>query len=196
MWARAPARGHYPYAARVSKLFINAITNAPRSSSFFVTMLSAVLALASASAAFIPSVAPTRGTPMHALLHRAICVANSRAFNHTLMHRAFSRRADSSLVCYAAVAVPRSAVLTMGPDYVKMRDMLQQWDTDEDGSDTECMAGLEMEFLAERLGVCGDDSCVALLPDIMELFDAVLADCDEACVTVKRMQKKLEELAA
>ena len=30
----------------------------------------------------------------------------------------------------------------------------------------------------------------------MELFDAVLADCDEACVTVKRMQKKLEELAA
>ena len=85
----------------------------------------------------------------------------------------------------------------MGPDYVKMRDMLQQWDVDEDGSDTECMAGLEMEFLAERrLGVCGDDSCEALLPDIMELFDAVLADCDEACVTVKRMQKKLEELAA
>ena len=39
----------------------------------------------------------------------------------------------------------------MGPDYVKMRDMLQQWDVDEDGSDTECMAGLEMEFLAERL---------------------------------------------
>ena len=53
-----------------------------------------------------------------------------------------------------------------------------------------------IEFLAERVGVCGEDQCDALLPELEEVFDAVLADCDEACVTIKKMKVKLEELAA
>ena len=64
------------------------------------------------------------------------------------------------------------------PQYAKMRDLLNQWDDDEDGDSTSCMSGLELEFLAERIGECGEEQCDALLPELNELFDAVLADCE------------------
>ena len=41
------------------------------------------------------------------------------------------------------------------------------------------MQGAELEFLADRVETCGEEECSALLPDMMDLFDAVLADCDE-----------------
>ena len=65
----------------------------------------------------------------------------------------------------------------------------------EDGDSTACMTGMELEFLAERVGTCGEDQCEALLPELPELFDAVLADCDEACVSIKKMRTKLAELS-
>ena len=47
------------------------------------------------------------------------------------------------------------------------------------------MAGMELEFLADRVETCGDEACEALVPDMMELFDAVLADyTDDSEVTV------------
>ena len=58
------------------------------------------------------------------------------------------------------------------------------------------MLFMSVEMLAERVETCGADSCEALLPDMEELFDAVLADSDEACSSVKKMKKKIAELTA
>ena len=91
---------------------------------------------------------------------------------------------------------PVQPVMMSTPSYAKMLNLLNQWDDDEDGDATSCMTGMELEFLAERVGTCDGESCEALLPELSELFDAVLADCDEACVSIKKMRAKLGELAA
>ena len=56
-----------------------------------------------------------------------------------------------------------------GPNYSKMLDLLNQWDDDEDGDSTSCMSGLELEFLAERVGECGDEQCEVMLPELAEV---------------------------
>ena len=47
-------------------------------------------------------------------------------------------------------------------------------------------------MLAERVG----NGAEALLPELEELFDAVLADSDEACSSVRKMKLKIDELTA
>ena len=51
-------------------------------------------------------------------------------------------------------------------------------------------------FLVSHSCASGSESCEALLPEMEELFDAVLADSDEACSSVKKMKKKIAELTA
>ena len=70
---------------------------------------------------------------------------------------------------------------------------MPRWCFSEDGSSTDCMLFMSVELLAERVGVCGEDSCEALLPDLEEVFDAVLADSDEACSSIEKMKAKLAE---
>ena len=43
---------------------------------------------------------------------------------------------------------------------------------------TRPLQGMELEFLAERVGQCGPEECEVLLPELNQLFDAVLADCE------------------
>lgn len=55
------------------------------------------------------------------------------------------------------------------PAYGKMLNLLNQWDDEEDGDSTSCMAGMELDFLAERVGECGEEQCEALLPELMDV---------------------------
>ena len=67
-------------------------------------------------------------------------------------------------------AVRASQPLAMaGPNYGKMLNLLNEWDEDEDGDPTSCMSGLELEFLAERVGECGDEQCEVMLPELSEV---------------------------
>lgn len=95
-----------------------------------------------------------------------------------------------------AIQAARSHPIVMEVPYAKMSAFIQQWDDDEDGDSSTCMTGMELEFLAERIVECGEEECSAMLPELENVFDAVLADCDEACVTITKMKKKLAELAA
>lgn len=78
----------------------------------------------------------------------------------------------------------------MPSDIERVRDCLLEWDEEEDGSMTDCMQGAELGFLAERL----DEE--DLLPLMTEIFDTVLGECDEACVTVKKMQAEVSKMCA
>lgn len=69
----------------------------------------------------------------------------------------------------------------------EMLEILEQWDEDEDGDSTACMAGSDYELadLVERLGK------EEALPDLDKVFNEVLSGKDEACVTIQDMKKML-----
>ena len=56
----------------------------------------------------------------------------------------------------------------------------------EDGEADGCTTTMAFEFLADRV-----EAHHELLPALEEVFDVVLGECDEACVTINKMKKKL-----
>merc|ERR1712083_461105 len=76
----------------------------------------------------------------------------------------------------------------------QMLAFLGLWEDDEDGDADECTTTMAFEFLADRVQDEHKAPYDELLPALDEVFDAVLGECDEACVTINKMKKKLAQM--
>mmetsp|Transcript_53110 Transcript_53110/g.121980 ORF Transcript_53110/g.121980 Transcript_53110/m.121980 type:complete len:136 (-) Transcript_53110:170-577(-) len=78
------------------------------------------------------------------------------------------------------------ALIMCTPPVAQMLEFLEMWDEDEDGDPDNCTTMTAFEFLADRV-----DEHHELLPALEEVFDAVLGECDEACVRIDKMKEYL-----
>lgn len=87
--------------------------------------------------------------------------------------------------CRASAPPPaQTAIANLPPP--RTQDL---WDADEDGDDDSCMAGpdYELESLLDRLGK------LEALPELDRIFNEILSEKDEACVTIKDMKELLRQ---